>query len=81
MKTPGLKSAAFDFKITRMNTDPKDETRLNFVTGKAHQLSDLSEREAALVDDVSGNGERELTPFERHSIDRMMDRFNQQRLK
>ena len=59
-----------------MKTNPQDEARFAFVTGKAHQLSDLSEREALLVDGVSENGERELTPFERHSIDRMMARFN-----
>lgn len=59
-----------------MNPDPKDESRLNFLTGKAHQLQDLSEREAKLIDDISENGERELTPFELHQIDRMMQRFS-----
>lgn len=59
--------------------DPKDESRLNFLTGKAHQLSDLLEHEAKLIDDISENGERELTSNERSKIDRMMARFNKQR--
>ena len=58
-----------------MKIDPKDESRFSFITGKAHQIQDLNEREAKLIDDISENGERDLTPFERHQIDRMISRY------
>lgn len=59
--------------------DPKDESRIAFCCGNAHSIRNLSEREAKLVDDISENGERELNPFERHMIDRMMKLFKEQR--
>jgi hypothetical protein len=64
-----------------MNFDTQDEARLNFVRGKAHQLQDLSLREAQLVDEISEDIDRELKPFERHTVDRLMARFKEQRLK
>lgn len=55
--------------------DPEDIDRLKFCTGAAHQVPDLSEFECKLIDDISENGERELTPFERHTLDRVKSRF------
>jgi hypothetical protein len=51
-----------------------DEERLRFLANNAHDLPDLSGREAALVDDISQFGERELKAFERHLADTMMKR-------
>lgn len=56
---------------TKTNED-LDQELCDFVARSGSEAPDLSLSGAKLVDDICENGDRKLTPFERHMIQNMM---------